>query len=70
MCCSPPCTDEPRIKLEVGDVVNVTRWKRYELIEGQELYVNNLKYEFTGIGCLERGLIKRKMVRSIRTTIE
>lgn len=23
-----PCTDEPRIKLQIGDVVKVTRWKR------------------------------------------
>lgn len=25
--CSPPCTDEPRIRLVVGDVVRVSRWK-------------------------------------------
>ena len=24
----PPCTDEPRIRLKVGDTVNVTRWKK------------------------------------------
>lgn len=24
----PPCTDETRVRLAVGDVVNVTRWKR------------------------------------------
>ena len=24
----PPCTDEPRIPLKVGDTVKVTRWKR------------------------------------------
>ncbi|KAL7640770.1 UNVERIFIED_CONTAM: hypothetical protein RMT77_009045 [Armadillidium vulgare] len=30
-CCHPPCTDEPRIKLEVGDTVIVTRWKKYWL---------------------------------------
>lgn len=23
-----PCTDEPRIKLDVGDMVRVTRWKK------------------------------------------
>ncbi len=27
----PPCTDEPRIALRQGDVVNVTRWKKYWL---------------------------------------
>jgi len=27
--CHPPCTDEPRIKLDVGDIVIVTRWKKY-----------------------------------------
>uniref|UniRef100_A0A7G3AM45 Palmitoyltransferase n=1 Tax=Lutzomyia longipalpis TaxID=7200 RepID=A0A7G3AM45_LUTLO len=27
----PPCTDEPRIELNVGDVVNVTRWRKYWL---------------------------------------
>lgn len=26
---NPPCTDETRVKLEVGDIVKVTRWKRY-----------------------------------------
>lgn len=25
---SPPCTDESRIKLDVGDIVKVTRWKK------------------------------------------
>lgn len=29
--CRPPCTDEPRIFLSKGDVVKVTRWKRYWL---------------------------------------
>lgn len=29
VCLSPPCTDEPRIKLEPGDLVKVTRWKKY-----------------------------------------
>lgn len=24
-----PCTDEPRIKLDMGDIVKVTRWKKY-----------------------------------------
>ena len=26
--CKPPCTDEPRIPLEEGDKVLVTRWKK------------------------------------------
>ena len=29
--CHPPCTDEPRIPLAVGDTVSVTRWKKYWL---------------------------------------
>jgi len=31
VCCHPPCTDEPRIALEEGDMVGVTRWKKYWL---------------------------------------
>lgn len=27
--CYPPYTDETRIKLNVGDIVIVTRWRRY-----------------------------------------
>lgn len=27
--CHPPCTDEPRIKLNVGNDVIVTRWRRF-----------------------------------------
>ncbi|XP_008549087.1 palmitoyltransferase ZDHHC6 [Microplitis demolitor] len=35
--CHPPCTDEPRIKLNVGDTVIVTRWRKYWLFgEKQE----------------------------------
>lgn len=26
-----PCTDEPRIKLNVGDIVTITRWRKYWL---------------------------------------
>ncbi len=26
--CCPPCTDEPRIALRVGDMVRVSRWKK------------------------------------------
>lgn len=26
--CRPPCTDEPRIQLKLGDTVKVTRWKK------------------------------------------
>lgn len=29
VCSSPPCTDEPRIQLAVGDTVKVSRWKTY-----------------------------------------
>ena len=31
VCIHPPCTDEPRIKLEPGDLVNVTRWRKHWL---------------------------------------
>jgi len=31
VCCHPPCTDEPRIPLNVGSLVRVTRWKKYWL---------------------------------------
>ncbi|KAF3420387.1 hypothetical protein E2986_03257 [Frieseomelitta varia] len=29
--CHPPCTDEQRVKLKVGDIVIVTRWRKYWL---------------------------------------
>ena len=29
VCVNFPCTDEPRIKVNVGDRVKVTRWKKY-----------------------------------------
>lgn len=29
VCVNFPCTDEPRIKVKVGDRVKVTRWKKY-----------------------------------------
>lgn len=31
ICFASPCTDEPRIKLSIGDVVKVTRWKKHWL---------------------------------------
>ena len=31
VCCQIPCTDEPRIALEAGDLVRVTRWKKHWL---------------------------------------
>lgn len=31
VCVHPPLTDEPRIALEIGDQVNVTRWRRHWL---------------------------------------
>ena len=36
VCCHPPCTDEPRIQVEVGDMVRVTRWKKYWLYGEKE----------------------------------
>jgi len=39
VCCRPPCTDEPRIRLFAGSRVRVTRWKRFwlygELVQDQ-----------------------------------
>ncbi|GAB1867001.1 Palmitoyltransferase [Camponotus japonicus] len=34
--CHPPCTDEPRIKLDIDDIVVVTRWKKYWLFGEKE----------------------------------
>ncbi|CAH1795576.1 unnamed protein product [Owenia fusiformis] len=31
VCCRPPCTDEKRIAIKKGDMVLVTRWKKYWL---------------------------------------
>lgn len=31
VCIHPPLTDEPRIALDVGDLVNVTRWRKHWL---------------------------------------
>jgi len=31
VCCHPPCTDEPRIRLYQGNLVRVTRWKKHWL---------------------------------------
>ncbi|XP_058444536.1 palmitoyltransferase ZDHHC6 [Malaya genurostris] len=39
VCLSPPLTDEPRIRLEVGDVVRVTRWRKHWLF-GEKVFAN------------------------------
>jgi palmitoyltransferase len=31
VCIHPPLTDEPRIALQIGDIVNVTRWRKHWL---------------------------------------
>jgi palmitoyltransferase len=36
VCIHPPLTDEPRIALEVDDLVNVTRWRKHWLF-GEKL---------------------------------
>ncbi|KAG8228022.1 hypothetical protein J437_LFUL003657 [Ladona fulva] len=36
VCCRPPLTDEPRIKVKKGDTVLVTRWKLYWLFGEKE----------------------------------
>ena len=42
----PPCTDEKRVPLRIGDRVAVTRWKRYwlygEILERNEVEISNL----------------------------
>jgi len=40
VCCHPPCTDEPRILLQAGDMVKVTRWKKYWLY-GEKVQVGD-----------------------------
>lgn len=32
VCGNFPCTDEPRLKLQIGDKVLVTRWRKYVLL--------------------------------------
>ncbi|XP_013391587.1 palmitoyltransferase ZDHHC6-like [Lingula anatina] len=29
VCCSPPCSDEPRIPVRIGDKISVTRWRKH-----------------------------------------
>ena len=41
VCIHPPLTDEPRIALEVDDLVNVTRWRKYWLFGEKILKVEN-----------------------------
>ncbi|KAJ4434327.1 hypothetical protein ANN_22884 [Periplaneta americana] len=40
--CHPPFTDEPRIALRKGDIVNVTRWRRYWLF-GEKVHRDGIK---------------------------
>lgn len=37
---NPPCTDETRVELKIGDIVKVTRWKRYVCIVQRIWYTN------------------------------
>lgn len=47
--CHPPCRDEPRIKLKVGDTVLVTRWRKYWLFgEKQKEDANDEKFAKRG----------------------
>ncbi|XP_060523842.1 palmitoyltransferase ZDHHC6 isoform X2 [Cylas formicarius] len=39
VCCSYPCTDESRLKLNCGDLVNVTRWRKHWLF-GEKIQEN------------------------------
>ncbi|XP_053678454.1 palmitoyltransferase ZDHHC6 [Anopheles nili] len=46
VCCSPPLTDEPRIKLAVGDVVRVTRWRKHWLF-GEKIQLCDMDTDAT-----------------------
>ncbi|KAL1508882.1 hypothetical protein ABEB36_003704 [Hypothenemus hampei] len=39
VCCNYPCTDEPRLKLDVGDLVQVTRWRKHWIF-GEKIQSN------------------------------
>lgn len=41
VCIHPPLTDEPRIALEVDDLVNVTRWRKHWLFGEKVLSENS-----------------------------
>jgi len=43
VCCRPPCTDEPRIKLDPGDKVSVTRWKKFWLYGDKMVAANEAR---------------------------
>lgn len=42
VCIHPPCTDEPRIKLQPGDKVNVTRWRKYWLFGDKVIDIKDI----------------------------
>ncbi|XP_074105464.1 palmitoyltransferase ZDHHC6 [Cotesia typhae] len=46
--CHPPCTDEPRIKLSVGDTVIVTRWRKYWLFGEKQEAIGDPKKRIRG----------------------
>ncbi|CAD6226698.1 GSCOCG00005869001-RA-CDS [Cotesia congregata] len=46
--CHPPCTDEPRIKLSVGDTVIVTRWRKYWLFGEKQDTIGDPKKRIRG----------------------
>ncbi|KAH0568835.1 palmitoyltransferase ZDHHC6 [Cotesia glomerata] len=46
--CHPPCTDEPRIKLSVGDTVIVTRWRKYWLFGEKQETIGDPKKRIRG----------------------
>eukprot|EP00092_Neocalanus_flemingeri_P024016 GFUD01026050.1.p1 GENE.GFUD01026050.1~~GFUD01026050.1.p1 ORF type:complete len:392 (-),score=118.92 GFUD01026050.1:316-1491(-) len=60
VCCHPPCTDEPRIALQTGCVVRVTRWKKYWLYgekvqeEGKEMPTGRVRGWFPRHCAVER----------------
>lgn len=47
VCIHPPLTDEPRIALDNGDLVNVTRWRRHWLF-GEKVQENLISTALNG----------------------
>ncbi|XP_055325007.1 palmitoyltransferase ZDHHC6 [Sitodiplosis mosellana] len=57
-----PCTDEPRIKLDVGDIVKVTRWKKYWLF-GEKVQGAKQKTDKNGLNDGDKLITKKIRIR-------
>jgi palmitoyltransferase ZDHHC6 len=60
VCIHPPLTDEPRIALEVGDLVNVTRWRPYWLF-GEKIQEETVKNGKKPHGNGEKPPVKKRV---------